>query len=81
MEWEVIYAIDPWGEWRADLRMGILAAAVVSPHLKKGTKMKPADFMPDFTGEGKKRKPRQSVADQKAAMKAAVAGWNKARGK
>jgi len=47
-EWEAFYQSNPWGERRADLRMGILAAATVSPWVHKGVTPRPADFMPKF---------------------------------
>ncbi len=79
-EWQVIYGIEPWGEWRADLRMGILATAVVAPHLKPGAKTKPADFMPDFMPDftkNKKKKPKQTPEEQAAVFRQAAAVWGK----
>ncbi len=46
-EWQAYYSIDPFGDQRADIRMAILASAVVAPHIERGkTAPKPADFMP-----------------------------------
>ena len=56
-EWMAYMAIEPWGEARADLRAGIVAAAVTNAHRVKGKAAKPKDFMPKFD-----RKP-QSPAD------------------
>jgi len=47
-EWLVYYLIEPFGEDRADLRMGIMACATLSPHVRKGVKLRPADFIPKF---------------------------------
>ena len=42
---DALYEIDPWGEERADLRMGIIASTVSA---SKGGKSKPSDFMPYY---------------------------------
>lgn len=47
--WAAEYARNPWGEERADLRMGILASAVVNVSgktVKRGGEVKPSDYMP-----------------------------------
>ena len=64
--WKAYQRIEPWGEMRADLRMGILACVMASPHVKKGTRLKPSDFMPDFTGKSKKQTSEQMMATMKA---------------
>jgi hypothetical protein len=46
--WLRYYQQNPWGEWRADLRAGIIATAVLSPWCGKGKRPKPTDFMPTF---------------------------------
>ena len=43
-EWLAYYAVDPWGEQRADLRNGILAAQVANA-LGAEPRATPADFM------------------------------------
>ena len=52
---------------RADLRMGLLACvmATSSGNLKKGTRLKPSDFMPDFTGKSNKQTSEQMMATMK----------------
>ncbi len=46
-EWQAFYNIDPFGDQRADVRMAILASAVVAPYIEKGkTVPKLAEFMP-----------------------------------
>lgn len=45
-EWRAAYRIEPWGDWRDDLRIGKLAAAVVAQLVHKS--QKPGDFMPHF---------------------------------
>ena len=49
IEWAAYHTSDPWGEERADLRIGILAATVVNMFSKKNYSA--SDFMPDFEGE------------------------------
>ena len=46
VEYMAAYQMDPWGEDRADLRMGILAATVAAPHTKQ--RLSPSDFIPKF---------------------------------
>ena len=47
--WWHLYCLEPWGEWRADLRMGILASTTVNLWSAKGHKhATPADFLPTF---------------------------------
>lgn len=50
-EWVAKYDVDPWDEWRADLRAGIVASVVANCHSGKG-KFKPRDFIVDFTKRG-----------------------------
>lgn len=70
-EWEALYVVDPWGEQRADLRAGTIAAAAVAPYSKKGNPPKPADFMHYLP----KRKPtRQDDKLMKAQVQAICAG-------
>lgn len=50
-EWEAYYAIEPFGEERADLRAGIIAATVANAHRdakKHKHGFKAEDFMPKF---------------------------------
>jgi len=64
-EWEALYTIDPWGEERADLRMGIMASLTDACHRAKGNPLKPADYMPFVEVEAK---PQQSQEDMKAVV-------------
>jgi hypothetical protein len=46
-EWKAYAALEPFGEARADLRSGIVAATLANIHRAKKTKaFKPHDFMP-----------------------------------
>lgn len=42
-EWLAFYALDPWGEQRADMRMTQAVAASIAPHSK--SKIDPNDYM------------------------------------
>ena len=44
-EWLAYYEMCPWGEERADLRTGIVAATLVNVN---GGRAKPSDFLPAF---------------------------------
>lgn len=52
--------------------MGILASVFASPYVRKGTRLKPADFMPDFGGRTK----RQTAAQIQATMNEFAAAHN-----
>lgn len=50
-EWLALYRIDPWGEWRDDLRSGIVASVIAN--VNRDAKRKPEpftahDFVPRF---------------------------------
>lgn len=48
-EWEAYYGLEPWGEQRADLRAGIIAATAAAPWRKAGSPPpRPTDYMPRF---------------------------------
>ena len=48
-EWMAYSRLEPWGEERDDLRMGIVASTVANVNRAKDRKpYKPQDFMPSF---------------------------------
>lgn len=52
-EWQAYFETDPFGEERADLRAGIIAAIIANIYRKKGAKpFKPSDFMPKYRKQG-----------------------------
>ena len=65
-EWAELWACDPWGEDRADLRAGIISSATISPHAKKGRTPKPMAFMPYLK---KKAVAKQSTDEMKSIWK------------
>jgi Protein of unknown function (DUF4035) len=71
VEWSAYEALEPFGEWRADLRMGILASVMASPYRKReAPPLRPADFMP-FRDAEEEKKP-DSPADLSARIRAAL---------
>lgn len=71
--WLAYYECEPWGEERADLRAGIVAATVGNVHRGKGRVLSPSDFMPRF-GE-----PRKQTQAEAHAIFAAFAAAHNAR--
>lgn len=60
VEWAAYYQTEPWGEQRADLRAGVIAATVANVHRPKGRRaFQPADFVLKF---GKRRERRRVMA-------------------
>ena len=45
--------------------MAIMVCYLLSPHLKKGARIKPSDIMPDFTGKSNKQTSEQMMATMK----------------
>jgi hypothetical protein len=46
-EWATFYAQDPWGDFRADLRNGIMVSTLANINRKKDAPaFTPQDFMP-----------------------------------
>jgi len=51
-EWMAYNEIEPFGEWRADLRAGIVAATIANTGFARPEEpAKASDFMPDFLGQ------------------------------
>ena len=76
-EWLALYKIDPWGEFRADLRMGIQAAVVANVNRdskRKPDAYTPADFMPDFAPQ------KESLLGKAKAVFAALPATRKKKG-
>ncbi len=44
--WLAYYRMDPWGQERADLRMGIICSQLDACHRAKGAVKPPIKFMP-----------------------------------
>lgn len=53
--WMAYYAIAPWGDVRADLRAGIVAATVANSNpYRKGRNARVEEFMPFVESRGRK---------------------------
>lgn len=48
LEWQAMYAMEPWGDLRADLQHGIVAAATANFSGRSKRTFGAKDFMPDF---------------------------------
>jgi hypothetical protein len=69
-EWRAYEKLEPFGEARADLRMGISTAATLNVNRRRGSQpIKPRDVMPDFDEQ---YRPKQTVEEMKATMKGAI---------
>lgn len=79
-EWEAFLSwIEPLPETRADLRMGIMVANLLLPHLKRGAlPPKPADFMPDFSAELRPPARGQNIETMKHQWEMAVKAFTAA---
>lgn len=65
-EWSEYYKLEPFGEERADLRMGVLGSLYANAHYKRagGGKFQPADFALDFEGEPQKPRTWQEIKSE-----------------
>ena len=69
-EWAAYYRLEPWGEERADLRSGVVAALICNALRGKGGKVRaPQDFVLRF-GLDARDAPRALWAKVVAAFKA-----------
>ena len=51
LEWREFYALEPWGDERADLRSGIVASILANTNRdpkKRPQPFEPTDFMPFY---------------------------------
>lgn len=71
LEWQAYYAIEPWGEERADLRAGIVASTMGNLWSKR--RVSPRDFMPDFGRRTRRQAPEQIASVLSMAARAAKA--------
>ncbi len=84
VEWHCYAELEPFGEPRADYRMGMIAATLANTHRdpkKKATPFQPSDFMPTFepgaTVDDEARATRvYAVAREATARMQAVLGVN-----
>jgi hypothetical protein len=68
-EWMAYSGLEPWGEERDDLRMGIIASTIANVNRGKNTKpFKPTDFMPSFEQETEEQAAERMIAKARAAL-------------
>lgn len=68
-EWMAYSALEPWGEERDDLRMGIVASTIANANRGKNTKAySPQDFMPAFEPETEEQAAERLIAKARAAL-------------
>ena len=71
-EWQAYYAIEPWGEERADLRNAMAMQLTANINRKQGaTPFRVADFMPYAEQRESETKPRRAP-DLEARLKNAL---------
>jgi hypothetical protein len=65
--WQLYYDLDPWGEERADLRSGMIAAVIAETNRDKKKRRKPytpQEFMPQFD----RPPPKPQTPEEQAAI-------------
>lgn len=63
--WQAYSLLEPFGEERADLRAGIVAATLANVNRGRQTPpYRPRDFMPTFRPRPREPEPVQTVAEQ-----------------
>jgi hypothetical protein len=60
-EWQAFYRLEPFGDFRGDLRAGTIACTIANVFSGKGEKRSPFDFM--FFNKNKQKVSR-SISDQ-----------------
>ncbi len=68
-EWMAYSRLEPWGEKRDDLRMGIVASTVANVNRGRNQKpYRPQDFMPSFEPETEEQAAERLIAKARAAL-------------
>ncbi len=68
-EWQAYAELEPFGEWRGDLRAGIVASTIANVNRKKDSKpFKASDFMPEFGKQKDAPVKKQSVSEMKEIL-------------
>lgn len=76
-EWMAYYGLEPFGDERADLRSGIVAATIANVNRdpkKTRSAFEPGDFMPKFKEEEKEAKPWEDQLQMVEMLNAAFGG-------
>lgn len=73
--WMAYEILEPFGERRADLRMGISTAAMLNSRRVRGSRVtKPEDLMPNFD---KPFRPKQTQAQMRKIIEEAIGGQHR----
>jgi len=68
-EWLAYSRIEPWGEERDDLRMGIVASTIANVNRSKNQKLfTPDQFMPQFEPETEEQAAERLIAKARKAL-------------
>lgn len=74
-EWMAYHTLDPFGEERADLRIGVLCCLIANLFRRRGgRRWKPDDFMPKF---GKERTSQEDMLQKVKQLNAMFGGADK----
>jgi hypothetical protein len=77
-EWRAYDRINPFGERRADLRAGVVAAVVANANRGKRRKaFRPEDFMPTFEDQSTEAKTSDELLHKVEMLNAAFRGKDK----
>jgi len=69
-EWMAYSRLEPWGEERDDLRMGIVASVIANSNRGKNQKpFKPTDFIPSFEPVSDEEQVRRLLAKARKALR------------
>jgi hypothetical protein len=68
-EWLAYSRIEPWGEEREDLRIGIIASMIANMFREKGKKpAQPSDFILDFEPEDEDAKTQRMIEQLRRSL-------------
>ena len=68
-EWIAFSRLEPWGEERDDLRMGLVASTIANVNRSKGQKaFTPQQFMPSFEPISEEEQVAQLLAKARKAL-------------
>ena len=77
-EWLAYFRLDPWDEYRGDLRTGILASIADADRVRAQNVSAPLNYMPYSRGAKKKRQPPAAeVKRKKEFLESFAEKWNK----
>ena len=79
VQWKEYYRLEPFGEERADYRMGVIASILANVNRRKKTdkQYSPKDFMPVFNKEKKRKQTWQEQLQVVERMNKVYGGVDK----